>query len=260
MTKRTAKSKRLVALGDLHCGHKAGLCPPSWFGGSKEDQARQIETWDLYQAMAKRWKPINALLVNGDAIDGKGERSGGTELLTSDRAEQVQMARVCIDQWEAPRIFMTHGTAYHTGKDEDWEAVLAQQLDADIRPRHWIDVNGVTFDAKHKVGASSIPHGRHTAIEKSRLWNALWAERKQQPKAKVVLRSHVHYFSFSGDAYHLCVVLPALQCAATKFGGRQCDGTVDWGIVVFDVPPDGEYAWESDTREVKAVRTEAITI
>ena len=251
MTKR--KSKRVLAVADFHCGHHAGLTPPRWqrkVGGDGHWERianLQRETWALFSGWIKELRPIDVLLHGGDCIEGKGERSGGTELITSDREEQAEMAAEIIRYINADKVIMVYGTPYHTGRLEDWEDVVARHEDVKaekIGSHEWIDVNGLIFDLKHFIGASSIPHGRHTAIARARLWNLLWAEREAQPKADVVLRAHVHYFDYCGDRRGVNIILPALQAAATKFGARGCEGEVDFGLVYFDVTSREDWHWE----------------
>ena len=188
------KRKRLVILSDFHCGHVAGLTPPDWHDkppaapgkGRKRRRGRarfsavQREMWERYIVMRDRLCPIDALVLNGDAVEGKGKRSGGTEMITTDRVEQTDMAAECIDVWKAPKKIMTYGTPSHTGEDEDWEDVVADNIGAaKIGGHEWIDVNGVVFDFKHKIGSSSIPHGRHTAIARENLISIIL----EQPEA-----------------------------------------------------------------------------
>lgn len=259
------RAKRVVAIGDLHSGHAAGLTPPSWWASRKREgwqtiRKLQAAYWREYCRLVALYSPCDLLIVNGDGIDGKGERSGGTELLTSDRREQVDMASACIKPWRAAKICMTYGTGYHVGREEDWEHILADKVGADIRSHLWVDINGCTFDVKHKVGSSSIPHGRYTALARSRLWNMLWAARKLQPAARVVLRSHVHYHAHCGDAHGVAMTLPALQAAHTKYGARECEGTVDWGIVVFDIAADGGMTWKAETYDAAALAESALIV
>lgn len=241
--------KRVVAIGDLHCGHFVGLTPPIYQSRNPELRAVQKRLWGFYVEAIKALQPIDVLIVNGDAIDGRGERSGGTELLTTDRKEQALMAVECIRQAKAKQIFMTFGTPYHTGASEDWESYIAERLGATIEGHLFLDVDGVTFSVKHKVGSSSVPYGRHTAASKENTWNALLAEEGSAPRADVFIRSHVHYFTHGGDARKLYLTLPALQGPGSKFGERQCSGLVDFGLVHFDIE-QGKYSWNWHTLPV----------
>ena len=191
--------KKVLVLSDLHCGHLVGLTPPGWQLKKHLEDARlkriaeyQRAYWDFYVASLKRHAPYDVVIVNGDCIDGKGEKSGGTECITSDRNEQCDMAVFAIRKSLSAntKVVMTYGTPYHTGSGEDFEATIAHHLDANISGHQYLRVDGVTFDVKHKVGSSSVPHGRHTAIAREHLWAQLWNEHSETPKADVLVRSH----------------------------------------------------------------------
>ena len=255
--------------GDLHCGHIAGLTPPGWrvnggrYPGVHEMQAR---AWDAWLAMIAAVGPIDVAIVNGDLIDGPGQASGGTEELTTDCVEQAEMAAACLEPLRPTRGYaMTYGTAYHTGKGSDYEGITARLLErqgvpVDIRSHQWVDVDGVVFDCKHHIGGSAVPHGRHTAIAKDRLWNLIWAEQGRQPKGGVVIRSHVHYHAYCGGPGWLAMTLPALQQANTKYGARRCSGTVDWGAVVFTIDNGEIVSWRPMITQYLAAPSELLSL
>jgi hypothetical protein len=246
--------KRVLVMSDTHCGHVVGLTPKEnqLQDGSKYADIER-EMWDWYVTELDKYKPFNILIFNGDAIDGKGDRSGGTELLTTDRNKQVDMAMKVIAQTEAKDIRLVYGTPYHAGKDEDWEKVLADKLGCKVESHGFYSVNGCIFDVKHKIGSSSIPHGRFTAIAKDALWNELWSLRGMQERANIVIRSHVHYYAMAEDATKTAFITPGLQGFGSKFGARVCSGTVDIGFIVIDVEDNGE--WSHDL-SIKAGSTE----
>ncbi len=254
--KRNSKTKRVVVISDLHCGHRFGLVPPAWqLRNNVSVQHKDItkiekRMWQQYKSLADELSPVDVLFVLGDCVDGKAMRSGSTELITADRNEQVDMACEAIKIWNAPKIRMVHGTPYHVGTEEDWETIVAEKLQSGysiprsvtIKDHDWININGVIFDIKHHTGSSSNPYGRHTPLARTRIWNLLHDERKTQPKSKVFLRGHVHYFSKCEDVMWMGATMPSLQAAGTKYGGRLCEGTVDVGVIHFDVEVDGTYA------------------
>jgi hypothetical protein len=257
--------KKVVLLGDLHCGHITGLTPPGWQSNPESKpalKAMQQEMWTKYRALVRQLGPVDVLIVNGDIIDGKGSRSGGTELLCTDLFEQGDMAVKALQIWNPDKTIMTFGTPYHTAtaSGEDVERVVAEKLDAEIHSHAFVDVEGVMFDVKHKVGSSSVPHGRSTAVNKERLWNVLWNEMDGQPNADVYVRSHVHYFGFSGGADWLAITLPALQGPHTKFGARQCSGTVDWGVVTFTVDKGKVLEWRPEILRLNEFKAEVIKV
>jgi len=252
-----AKSKRVLVISDLHCGHLVGLTPPGWQLKSNSESKHiakygkiQNVLWNKYRKMVQSLKPIDILIVNGDAIDGKGKKSGSTEQITSDRNEQANMAVRCIQEVAAPKIYLTYGTGYHTGDDEDFEDGIVKSVkkmgttkECCIKDHPTINVNGLIFDCKHHVGGSQIPHGRFTAAARERLWNVMWAEKKQRPKADVIIRSHVHYFAAAVMSNFLAMTTPSLQGLGTKYGARRVSGTVDFGVVHFDVKSKEDYQW-----------------
>ena len=208
-------------------------------------------------AQAKRG-PVDLLLANGDLIDGRGERSGSSELIATDRVEQTDMAIECLRKWNAKHVLLTYGTAYHTGKIEDWEDRVAERLGAgaEIAGKQQVDVGGVVFNARHHIGSSAIPHGRATASARESLWNRLLAAEGQEAKADIILRSHVHYHSFCGGPGWLAMTLPALQGAGSKYG-RRCTGAVHWGITWFETENGELKRWKAETRTLKCQVSEA---
>jgi hypothetical protein len=232
-----AKSKRLLVISDLHCGHISGLRKEKGF-----------KYWDSFAGEIDKLKPFDVCLCNGDAIDGKGERSGGTEQLTTDRKQQKDMAIEILEYIDAKEYIFTYGTPYHVGKEEDWEKLIADHFDAQIHSQALFSVQDVWFHAKHKIGSSSIPHGRYTALARQHMWNLYWTDIGGSERADVFIRSHVHYCEecSSPGAKWRAITTPALQGWGSKFGQRMCEGTIDFGFLVFDVPPTGkEYDWSA---------------
>lgn len=247
--------KRVLAMSDLHSGHLSGLTHPDFdVRHSKNrklyapiEKARR-EIWNWYAAEMQAIQPVDICIVNGDCLEGKGPKSGGTELIASDRTEQVEMAEAAIKVANAKVYLMSFGTGYHVGSDDDWENSVARLLKAKkIGGHDYVKINGTIVDYKHFVGNSSVPHGRATPLARERLWSILWAG--AFPLAKIILRSHVHYHTFVGDANFIAMTLPALQGLGTKFGTRKCSGIVDVGFVVFDIEENGSFSWKAHILE-----------
>ena len=101
--------KRFVVISDLHCGHRVGITPEQYQHGKKFIDA-QKEMWGIYKETIKKLQPIDLLGVNGDAIDGHGKRSGGSELIITDIDEQCDMAIEVIKEANPKDIICTFGT------------------------------------------------------------------------------------------------------------------------------------------------------
>lgn len=247
--------KRIVVVSDFHCGHIVGLTPPDWDSKAEETGAEYLakawrqrrHIWDFYAKTMKDLRPIHALIVNGDCIDGSGEKVAGRELKIPDKNEQAKMAADCIRVANAKHVLLTYGTGYHTGKDVDFEKTVAEFVQADkVESVGHLLVNNLMFNYRHFISGSQVPHSRGTAIARDHLWNVLWDARGEYAKADVILRSHVHYYTFTGDATWLGVVTPGLQGYGSIYGARRLSGLVDIGLLSFDVPDKGkDYAWRA---------------
>lgn len=271
---------RVVVVSDLHSGHAVGLTPPSWQWAKRKDSKGdptkrnkyakiQDECWRQYESILRDLEPIHRTLFLGDAIEGKGTRSGGTELITSDREEQCEIAAAALNKIRhhaarGYKIRGVFGTPSHAGVNEDWETRVADLAGFDkIGSHEWPCVNGYVFDIKHKIGSSSIPHGRATATLREMLWNELWAVQDHQPRADCLIRGHVHFAQgvwvpdMTGrDRWGF--TMPALQALGSKFGSRQCSGVVHWGLMHFDISSNGELEdWRAHIVTIKRQKAKA---
>ena len=253
-------------MSDSHCGHRAGLTPPPWWYPISSDNEYyskwgtiQRTTWKWFDSEVKKLGPIDHLCFLGDAVEGKGKRSGGTELITSDMNVQCEMAEYVLERIGAKKIRMIRGTAYHTGEEDDLEDMIAKEAGAKIGDHTWLDIKGLVFDLKHAVGSSTIPHGRATAIKKSHLWNVLWSCQKLQPGADILMRGHVHYHEFASGVIPgtLIMTLPAMQGFGSKYGARQCEGLVQVGFVSFNIKNKKDYSWRSHLLDLQTVSAQA---
>lgn len=269
------KSKRLGVVSDLHAGHRVGLTPQGghWRGAGIENgkyQPLRRECWNWYKTTIKRIEddmPCSAIAVVGDCCDGKGSRSGGTELLVSDPREQAKMATEALLAWKCDRFFIVRGTPFHAGMEFDWENMVVDGLrlagrEASIDDHAWLDINGCVFDIKHHVRNSSAGEKtRYTAVAGAREWNKQWHLRgNQQPLADVVLRGHVHSYKGAVDATGAAFSLPALQAAGSKFGAKLCESTVDYGMMHFDIDKYGEFSYKAHLLVARAQKVRSIKV
>ena len=253
------KSKRILVISDTHCGHLVGLTPPDFnpqFGKKTPQQQHHEEReiyWKWFAKEVDALRPFDALIFNGDAIDGKGDKSGGTEQLTTDRNQQCDMAIQVIEHIKAKDVFMSFGTAYHSGASEDFEEQIANAVAArKIGAHDWLNVNGLVIDYKHHVGGSQSPVGRATPLSREHLWSILWAEHGEYSRAKILIRSHTHAHVYTGGYGWLAMVTPALQGYGSKFGARRISGTVDFGFVHFDIEDKENWSWQAHILKQKS--------
>lgn len=238
--------KRLVVVSDFHCGHERGLI---------KDMKNRY--WNEFARQIDKLKPIDICLANGDLIDGRGEKTGGSELIQRECLEQKDMAIEILEYIGAKKHIFTYGTAYHVGDNEDFEKEIAKHFNAPIKGQAYFNINGLRFHAKHKIGKSSIPHGRFTALARQKVWDLFWNDEEGITKSDIFIRSHVHYFNYCGGTNWLALITPGLQGWGSKYGERICEGTINWGFVYFDIESEKEWKWKLVTpqhfQKVKSV-------
>jgi len=255
--------KRVLIGADFHCGHRVGLTPTSYQSQIKGRKYYNIqrECWEWYSAKVKELKP-DIYIINGDLIDGTGARSGGTELIDSDIKVQQKMAAECILEAKADTVMILRGTPYHTSPNgQDAEDTIGDMVKAKkVEDHGWYNVNGTIFDVRHHVNSTSVPYSKGTQISKDQIWNMIWNDYNDQPKARIFIRSHTHYFFHCGDTLWLGIITPALQAMGSKYGARKCTGHVDFGLVHFDIFEDGSYTWMPHIIQVAAQRASAVKL
>jgi len=246
------RTKRILVLADSHCGHRSGLTPPEWRLNPDNPLDRkwaglQRAQWNWFHRKVTQLQPFWLLLYLGDAVAGKGERSDGRDIIRRERDDQVAMAKQVIEHVGARKREMVVGTRYHV---RDWERLVAKEVDAKIGAQGWPKAYGVVFHIKHKIGRSNTPYGRSTPLAKARLWQQLWVERKRVPDADILLRAHVHYHEYCGNAHKFNATCPALQGVGDEFGAEQCEGLIDYGFLTFDIGPSGSWRWDKHLAEL----------
>jgi hypothetical protein len=129
----------------------------------------QKRGWEFLEKGVKQYAPYTHVFCNGDMIDGRGKKNGGVELITTNLEEQSDIAikalrRLIVISKSDPKCYFTRGTPYHTGESEDWENIIAKDFrrgfgekDVNIGESLLVDVDGVVFDLKHKIGSSAMP-------------------------------------------------------------------------------------------------------
>jgi len=223
--------KRLAVVSDLQCGSLFGMLPPDFLtseGIPKLQNTGQRYLWDCWVDFSDRmaaFKP-DAILCNGDMIDGRQRKQEGTELSLNLVSDQINAAVACLNVLKKKRPgmkwFFTRGTAYHVGNAGQDEEEIAKSMNAErypsvgtgvyVREILWLDIDGVIIEAAHHIGVSQGFY-RLTQLDKEMQWSAMAAKdnTKGIPKADLLIRSHVHNFQHAEHASKQGVVTPCWQ-------------------------------------------------
>lgn len=204
------KLKRIGVVSDLHCGHIFGILPPDFVtseGRTINLNAGQRYLWQCWQDAADRMYPLDALVINGDAIDGAQQKSQGVEFCLPMLEDQSEAAFRAIDflrrETKAKKVYLLAGTEYHSGRAAREEEVIAQRLGATLymgvgsgrycREVLDLEVDGVILNFAHGISIASGLY-RATPPDREAVWSALAGKAGKCAKAECVIRSHAHNF------------------------------------------------------------------
>ena len=241
---------KMLVISDTHCGHGLGLTPPEFDAMPLDETSEMAKLyhgrrylWDWFVGAIDQLRP-DIMEYNGDAIDGKGERQGGIEQLTTDRNQQVDMAECIVDYIGAAENIVISGTPYHTGADEQYERMLAERIGAEFHDALYKTIGGVNFFFRHFVAGSVAPYGNATPLMRAgtnaRAWHDEYPE--TYPRPDVLVRSHAHRFAAVDDGSMLTMCTPSLQGFGSIFGSMRDRPPVHFGFVTFSMK-HGAYSW-----------------
>lgn len=236
--------KRILFIGDTHCGHIGGLTPPAWW--KSESWCEMIgRDWLMVEKKGYNWfketvnqlKPIYGVAVGGDMGDGSQRKERGLDIIETDITKQAGMAIQLLKLTESERYACIYGTPYHVGDQFEIDKAVALGLDAPIAPVQDIVVNGCRIRIRHKIGGTSTPVGGDIALRKKEVFNKLWHFNQGLPLADLQVFFHVHRWRKIDDCVMTC---PGLQ-AWTNYGSMQCDGEIHFGLAWVDIYEDGHF-------------------
>lgn len=265
----------LVALADLHSGHKLGLCNPDTILWG-EDQAGepvadhpslsrfQEYTWEYAQLLTHQaaafadGDPIT-IIHNGDLTHGSRYGEGLSYNTVDD---QTQIGYHNLEPWfSLPNVIagrLVLGTAVHTF-DGSSEAIITRHLraqfpDCDIRTisHSLLTVGGVSFDIAHHGPSPGSKNWTTGNPLRSYLQDLILCElHANRTPPRVVMRAHYHQWIphetasrwFQGETYSTVGVLLPSMCGLTAHGRQATKSThmLTLGCVCFEMI-DGELA------------------
>jgi hypothetical protein len=266
-TTQRHSTMKICLISDLHCGHKVGLTPPDYWVTAdstskdmKRIRAHQEEHWNFFEYEVKKRGPYDAIICNGDAIDGPSLRCSGDRLHAVET--QAKAAYTCIKQCftrdVTKAIYLTGGTPYHTFVPGiDVEELLAESLRVLTPDVHYTQTMRLEIDlqsiglkkpfviaARHHVnGSNHRAGGAGVAAARTIVDELLKATNYDTAVPDCIVRSHIHETCYmqrrlgNGRIIH-AMITPALQGAGSDYGLRRCDGTVNFGFTVLDLAAD----------------------
>lgn len=221
--------KRILIVSDLHCGNEWGLTPPGWWRGDSGELTKQV--WDWWVKVAKAVK-YDAVIVNGDVVDGGIDEMGH---LTLDRGEQAEIAVRCLKEIHTKKMVMTYGTPAHTVAMMDIEKIVAEKLGAPIKAEQRVEADGIKIHARHVVGSWGTPYTGPTQIMKEAVRQRTIDKDNGVEPPDVVVRSHIHAYHKAEAEGMVGVTTPCLQLPLSVYGRTRRAWKYDIGVVVIEI-------------------------
>lgn len=259
--------KRILHITDTHCGHISGMSPPEYtFGPGAEFRA---EMWGLTTALIDQLRPLDAIIFNGDLVDGMGCKHPAEHWSDEPNSQvlcAIEMCRAFIGADTDAHIAFVAGTDSHTHvKGVNLEELVAHHVGAILRRKLKYSNQEVLWvrndqgkaikkiNYRHHIGNAQL-NGVPVSLTKQALVNLLLNERDMIDKCDVFVRSHVHRYVHYNDATRDYIITPSLQ-GSTDFGGRRCDSVIDIGPSWIDITESGEVLCRKQLFRPKTLRS-----
>lgn len=211
------------------------------------------EYWYSHVAgLLKTHKADLHVVYNGDLVEGA--HHGTTQIISGNPEPQAYLCdRVFgLPQKLRPKhTFVVRGTEAHVGPSGASEEAFARSIRAERDPEsqkwsYWhlrLKPHGVLIDLQHHPSTrGNLPWTRPQAIQ--RLAFRIWSEHALRglDYPRLAVRSHVHVFGDSRDAYPTrAIITPSMQLKTSFAHKVAADSIADVGGIAIVVDPNGQY-------------------
>jgi hypothetical protein len=253
--------RKVVVVGDLHCGSTVGLLPPGFVtleGQEVRQSALQAWTWARWVEFGDWARGVvgdepYALVVLGDATEGI--HHGGRQTISPEPADHVRAAEMALTPLAdgADPVIVVTGTECHTGSTEHG---LAMALGAVPDPntgrpawdRAMVTVNGCLVCMTHHIGTTSRVWLQGTRMSVYLANLQMECMRAGHPVPRMLVCGHCHVFNVFEAHGAMSVTIPSWQ-SLTRFGHKAVPTAVP---VVGGVVLDWTGKAEGETPTVRA--------
>ena len=202
-------SKSIFVFSDIHVGSKYSVCseePSLDDGGSYKpspNQKKLLGAW--HQSIDELQQKPNALVINGEPIDGSNFKDLGESCWSTKHNDQIDDFVNLVKRIPHESIYFVRGSGYHvTRESTNFEKIIAQRVGA----KQYKSVLGNTTYTDHEATLSVFD--KHIHFTHHVGWSNWWMYRTT-PIAKelikmhfqhkengfhtdLLVRSHVHYY------------------------------------------------------------------
>jgi hypothetical protein len=162
------------------------------------------------------------LLHLGELTEGPGKKST-LELWTSDMEQQAEAQAELLAMWNCPDYRLCYASKYHSGDESKTDRQVVKDLmlmgrKADIKAIQRLDIMGLKVMGRHKVGASSTPHGKASQLAKASTIDMLRGAYRNYPGADLYFFAHTHEYAVAGNDMYMAYNNPCQKWPLGEYG------------------------------------------
>ena len=212
--------RKILVLNDLHVGSSYGLLPPDFtdtMGNVHTQNLGQQYLWERFTATMRRLQPqkIDAIVINGDLIDGMQPKSKGAPLTLHRIEDQREAAHKVLEEVRntlpAATWYFVEGTPYHeVGEQVAQVALSLLGTPQEIRRTLTLRVGKAILRFHHETSFSG-GFAKAGSLEKELVTSWLSEAMQDWEKVHCEVRAHCHYFCYVGRKDRLAIIAPCWQ-------------------------------------------------
>lgn len=226
----------------MHCGGSSGMLPRDYYNADRDMHLQQSRVqeflYEQWENMVLNVGEVDAVICNGDIVDGLNRKGKGKDIQVTDMIVQCDIARQLLSMINTQRFIFTQGSNYHTGDNPSADEMICTMMRGEWFG-HFGDVmfDNITMNVQHWTSFSKDPSGRFNSQRKDA--NLL---KLQGDEADVYIRSHAHYFAYSGDSNSITVTTPCWK-GMDGFVSEKSQQRPDNGYILFNIE-GSDYTWQ----------------
>ena len=250
-------TKKILIIGDMHVGSNVALMPEEVLTDKTErENCQLIQASPVQKVILKKWHEmvdtegkVDALVVNGDIVDGYNRKSNGIGCWTTDMEVQMRTAKKLIQEIHYKKLYGTQGSLYHTNDNISVDKLVIESLNGSFSHDMALKADNIRMHFAHKIGVSSSTwQYRTTPIAKEMVMNEL--NQLDFEKFHIIARNHAHYYCAVQFGKSLGLICPCWKGRDefVKLLGLTYNPSI--GYVVLEINGN-DYSWRHNLIHLK---------
>lgn len=213
--------RKILVLNDLHVGSSYGILPPNFMdaaGNVHTQNKGQKYLWERFTVTLNRVLPqkIDAIVINGDLLDGMQPKSKGGPLTLHRIEDQREAAHKVLEEvrnaFPKAEWFFVEGTPYHEVGEQVQQVArnLLGMAAKDVRRTLTLRVGKAILRFHHETSFSG-GFTKAGSLEKELVTSWLSEAMQDWEKVHCEVRAHCHYFCYVGRKDRLAIIAPCWQ-------------------------------------------------